>query len=66
MTTNDTVPPEAPSLAPPSLAALLGEFRGCFSAWSFPVFVALASGLLAQAGRRSVCGMLVGARLSST
>jgi hypothetical protein len=32
---------------PPSLAALLGEFRGCFSAWTYPVFCALASGLLA-------------------
>jgi hypothetical protein len=33
---------------PPSLAALLGEFRGCFNAWTYPVFCALASGLLAQ------------------
>jgi hypothetical protein len=33
--------------APPSLAALLGEFRSCFSAWTYPVFCALASGLLA-------------------
>ena len=51
---------------PPSLAALLGEFRGCFSAWTFPVFCALACGLLAQSARRTVCGMLVGARLSQT
>ena len=58
--------PAPPSPAPPSLAALLGTFRGCFSAWSFPVFVALASGMLAQAGRRTVCAMLVGAGLSGT
>lgn len=51
---------------PPSLAGLLGEFRGCFSAWTFPVFCALACGLVAQTGRRTVCGMLVGARLSKT
>jgi hypothetical protein len=50
--------------APPSLAGLLGEFRTCFSAWTFPVFCALACGLLAQSARRTVCGMLVGARLS--
>lgn len=51
---------------PVSLAALLGEFGPCFSAWTFPVFCALACGLLAQAGRRSVCGMLVGAGLGTT
>jgi hypothetical protein len=49
-----------------SLQALLGEFRRCFSAWTFPVFCALACGLVAQVGRRTVCGMLVGARLSQT
>src|SRR5680860_1157172 len=53
----------APAL-PPSLTALLTEFRSCFTAWTFPVFCALAAGLLAQTGRRTVCGMLVGARLS--
>lgn len=51
---------------PPSLAALLGEFRGCFSAWTFPVFCALACGLLTQTTRRTVWVMLVGARLSQT
>lgn len=51
---------------PPSLAALLCEFRGCFSAWTFPVFSALACGLLAQRSRRTVCAMLVGAQLSAT
>ncbi|MGH8972799.1 MAG: IS701 family transposase [Acidimicrobiia bacterium] len=59
-------PTEAGPSAPPSLAGLLGEFRGCFSAWTFPVFCALACGLLAQSARRTVCGMLVGARLSQT
>jgi hypothetical protein len=51
---------------PASLAELFGEFRGCFTAWTFPVFCALACGLVAQAARRSVCGMLVGAGLSKT
>ena len=51
-------------MAPGSFAGLLAEFRGCFSAWTFPVFCALACGLVAQTGRRTVCGMLVGARLS--
>jgi len=44
--------------------ALLGEFRTCFTGPSFAVFCALAGGFLAQTGRRTVCGMLVGARLS--
>jgi hypothetical protein len=51
---------------PASLAELFGEFRGCFSAWTFPVFSALACGLVAQTARRTVCGMLVGAGLSQT
>jgi hypothetical protein len=51
---------------PASLAALLAEFRECFSAWTYPVFCALACGLLAQRGRRTVCGMLIGAQLSWT
>ncbi len=51
---------------PASLAELLGEFRGCFTAWTFPVFCALACGLVAQSARRTVCGMLVGAGLSQT
>jgi hypothetical protein len=49
---------------PASLAGLLSEFRGCFSAWTFPVFCVLVCGMLAQTGRRTVTGMLVGARLS--
>jgi hypothetical protein len=60
----DTSRVEAPLTAPASLADLLAEFRGCFSAWTFPVFCALACGMLAQTGRRTVCAMLVGARLS--
>jgi hypothetical protein len=51
---------------PSSFAALLYEFRSCFSAWTYPVFCALACGLLAQRARRTVCAMLVGARLSQT
>ena len=51
---------------PPSLQALLDEFRGCFSAWTFPVFMALACGLVSQTARRTVCGMLVGAGLSQS
>ncbi len=51
---------------PGSLQELLGVFRGCFSAWTFPVFCALACGMVAQSARRTVCGMLVGAGLSQT
>ena len=51
---------------PASLATLLGELAGCFSAWTFPVFCALACGLVSQTQSRTVCGMLVGAGLSAT
>lgn len=51
---------------PGSFAELLGEFRCCFSAWTFPVFCALACGLVAQRARRTVCAMLIGAQLSQT
>ncbi len=57
---------EAAVAVPPSLEGLLHEFRGCFSAWTFPVFSALACGLVSQTARRTVCGMLVGAGLSQT
>ena len=50
--------------APGSLVDLLGEFRVCFTVPTFAVFCALATGFVAQTGRRTVCGMLVGARLS--
>src|SRR5665647_2944424 len=46
------------------IKGLLGEFRACFTAPTFMVFCALATGFVAQTGRRTVCGMLVGARLS--
>ena len=55
-----------PVVVPPSFAELLGEFGGCFSAWTFPVFCALSCGLVAQRARRTVCAMLVGAQLSRT
>ncbi len=49
---------------PASLRGLLEQFRCCFTAPTFVTFCALAVGFLAQTGRRTVCGMLVGARLS--
>ncbi|ABW12822.1 hypothetical protein Franean1_3420 [Parafrankia sp. EAN1pec] len=49
---------------PSSLAVLLAGFRPCFTAPTFEVFRALVGGTLAQTGRRTVCGMLVGAGLS--
>jgi hypothetical protein len=48
---------------PASLAELLGAFRGCFTAPSFATFAAMVVGLVAQPGRRTVCGMLAGAGL---
>lgn len=56
----------ATGTVPASLAPLLGEYRGCLSAWTFPVFCALACGLVAQTARRTVCDMLVGAGLAQT
>ncbi len=49
---------------PASLAGVLQVFRPCFTAPSFRMFVALLAGMVAQPGRRTVCGMLVGAGLS--
>ena len=49
---------------PASLAALLATFEPCFTAPTFRTFCALVAGLVAQAGRSTVCGMLVGAGLS--
>src|SRR5205823_548070 len=51
---------------PPSFARLLAGLRPCFTAPSFAVFCALVCGMLAQTGRRTVCGMLVGAGLSGS
>jgi SRSO17 transposase len=42
---------------PPSLAALLQVFRPCFTGPSFRTFVTLTAGMIAQPGRRTVCGM---------
>jgi hypothetical protein len=49
---------------PASLAVLLETFRSCFTAPTFGTFQALVAGLVAQTGRRTVCGMLLGAGLS--
>src|SRR3954465_11368291 len=49
--------------APCSLVGLLAEFRPCFTAPTFPTFVGLVVGLIAQTRRRTVCGMLIGAGL---
>jgi len=46
---------------PASLLVLFDEFRCCFTAPTFVVFRVLAVGLVAQTGRRTVCGMLLGA-----
>ena len=46
---------------PRSLADLLAVFRPCFTAPTFPTFVGLLVGLIAQTRRRTVCGMLTGA-----
>jgi hypothetical protein len=49
---------------PVSLDGLLSLFRSCFSQPSFQTFRAMVIGHVGQTGRRTVCGMLVGARLS--
>jgi hypothetical protein len=46
------------------LLVLLASFQPCFTAPTFEVFRALVGGTLAATGRRTVCGMLVGAGLS--
>jgi hypothetical protein len=48
---------------PSSLAGLLAMFRPCFTAPTFPTFIGLVVGLIAQTRRRTVCGMLTGAGL---
>ncbi len=48
---------------PPSLMAVLSWFAGCFTAPTFRTFCALTAGLAAQTGRRTVCGMILGAGL---
>ncbi|MGH3500172.1 MAG: IS701 family transposase [Nocardioidaceae bacterium] len=51
-------------VVPASLATLLAVFRPCFSGPTFATFCALSAGLLSQTGRHTVCGMLLGARLT--
>src|SRR4029453_988726 len=51
-------------ILPLSLAELLAWFRPCLTAPTFTTFTALCCGFLAQTGRRTVTGMLLGARLS--
>ena len=52
------------STVPPGLLRLLNVFWPCFTAPTFEVFAALVTGMIAQTGRRSVCGMLTGAGLA--
>ena len=49
---------------PASLAGLLAVFAPCFTAPTFGTFCGMVGGFVAQTGRRTVCGMLVGAGLS--
>jgi DDE superfamily endonuclease len=51
---------------PPSLARLLAGLRPCFTAPTFTTFCALVCGMLAQTGRRTVCGMLTGSGLAGS
>jgi hypothetical protein len=51
---------------PPSFAKLLAGLSPCFTTPTFRTFCGLACGMLAGTGRRTVCGMLVGAGLSRT
>src|SRR5436190_22466688 len=58
-------PPMLPGVSlPTSLRRLLDAFAGCFTSPTFEVFCALSVGLIAQTGRRTVCGMLTGAGLA--
>jgi hypothetical protein len=56
--------PDATLPVPGSLMGLLAAFAPLFTVPSFRTFCGLACGFLAQAGRRTVCGMLAGAGLS--
>ena len=51
---------------PTSLRRLLDSFAGCFTGPSFVVFTAMVVGMIAQTGRKTVCGMLAGAGLAQT
>jgi DDE superfamily endonuclease len=56
--------PDATLPVPASLAGLLAWFAPLFTAPSLRTFTMLACGFIAQADRRTVCGMLAGAGLS--
>ena len=56
--------PDATLPVPGSLMGLLAWFAPLFTVPSFRTFCGLACGFLAQAGRRTVCGMLTGAGLA--
>jgi len=56
--------PDATLPVPASLMMLLAWSGSLFTAPSFRTFCGLACGFLAQAGRRTVCGMLAGAGLA--
>ena len=49
---------------PAWLAGMLWTFRWCFTEPSYRTFTALLAGMVAQPGRRTVCGMLTGAGLA--
>ncbi|MCA1678731.1 MAG: transposase, partial [Actinobacteria bacterium] len=49
---------------PASLEGLLSLFADCFTKPTLQTFRALVVGQISQTGQRTVCGMLVGARLS--
>jgi DDE superfamily endonuclease len=51
-------------MLPVTLAGLLWSFRSCFTGPSFRTFCALIAGMIAQPGRRTVCGMLSAAGLA--
>jgi hypothetical protein len=50
---------------PVTLRRLLDAFAECFTAPTWRVFQAMVVGLVAQTGRRTVCGMLTGAGLAT-
>jgi hypothetical protein len=56
--------PDATLQVPASMMTLLSAFAPLFTAPSFRTFCGLACGFLAQPGKRTVCGMLMGAGLS--
>ena len=49
---------------PASLLAVLGVLRGSFTSPTFSTFAALVTGLIANTGRGTVTGMLLGANLT--